>query len=171
MKTPDGIHEIELEVHGMTWMGWEPKVVKALVELQGVKKALASYPERKATLSYDNSTIAIGEICEALFKIGYVAKLKTNVKTATVDISERPFENLDYKADGLICYCFEHTKDDIEQDFIKNGRSLIIESIAAEKKAGGCDCANKNPKGRWCLVDVRQVVDGMKGRSSFSVIC
>jgi hypothetical protein len=47
-----------------------------------------------------------------------------------------------------ICYCFGFTKQDIEQDFIKNGRSLILEKISAEKKAGGCDCATKNPKGR-----------------------
>ena len=64
--------------------------------------------------------------------------------------------------DNLICYCFEYTKDEIEQDFTKNGRSLIMEKIAAEKKAGGCDCATKNPKGRWCLSDVRQVVDQFK---------
>ena len=50
--------------------------------------------------------------------------------------------------DDLVCYCFGYTVNDIEQDFIKNERSLIIEKIAAEKKAGGCDCVNKNPKGR-----------------------
>jgi len=48
----------------------------------------------------------------------------------------------------LICYCFEYSVDDIEQDFIKYGRSMIIEKIAAEKKSSGCDCAIKNPKGR-----------------------
>jgi hypothetical protein len=47
-----------------------------------------------------------------------------------------------------ICYCFGYTRRDIEQDFIKNGRSLILEKISAEKKAAGCDCAAKNPKGR-----------------------
>jgi hypothetical protein len=47
-----------------------------------------------------------------------------------------------------ICYCFGYTKQDIEQDVIKNGRSLILEKISAAKKAGGCDCAAKNPKGR-----------------------
>ncbi len=50
--------------------------------------------------------------------------------------------------DDLICYCFGYTVADIEQDFIKNGRSLMVEKIAGEKKAGGCDCTNKNPKGR-----------------------
>jgi len=47
-----------------------------------------------------------------------------------------------------ICYCFGYTRRDIEQDFIQNNRSLILEKISAEKKAGGCDCAAKNPKGR-----------------------
>ena len=50
--------------------------------------------------------------------------------------------------DNLICYCFEYTKVDIEKDYTTHGRSLIMEKIAAEKKAGGCDCATKNPKGR-----------------------
>ena len=52
------------------------------------------------------------------------------------------------QATDLICYCFGYTRLDIEQDFIKNGRSLIMDRISAEKKAGGCDCAHKNPKGR-----------------------
>jgi hypothetical protein len=51
-------------------------------------------------------------------------------------------------ASDLICYCFGYTRRDIEQDFLKNGRSLILEKISAEKKTGGCDCAAKNPKGR-----------------------
>jgi hypothetical protein len=42
-----------------------------------------------------------------------------------------------------ICYCFGYTRRDIEQDFITNNRSLILEKILAEKKAGGCDCAAK----------------------------
>ena len=50
--------------------------------------------------------------------------------------------------DNLICYCFEYTRKDIEQDVAKNGRSLIMERIQTEKKIGGCQCAVKNPKGR-----------------------
>jgi len=53
-----------------------------------------------------------------------------------------------FKDDDLVCYCFKHTKRDIENDFMKNGRSLIYEKIALEKKDGGCNCAAENPKGR-----------------------
>lgn len=48
----------------------------------------------------------------------------------------------------LVCYCFNFSAADIRADLEKNGRSLIIEKIAAAKKAQGCDCAVKNPKGR-----------------------
>jgi hypothetical protein len=47
-----------------------------------------------------------------------------------------------------ICFCFEYTRRDIEEDFIKNGRPLIMEKIKAEKKFGNCQCATKNPKAR-----------------------
>ena len=46
----------------------------------------------------------------------------------------------------LICYCFEYTSDDIRQDFIKHGRSIIMEKIKAAK--GSCQCTTKNPKGK-----------------------
>jgi hypothetical protein len=47
-----------------------------------------------------------------------------------------------------ICFCFEYTRQDIEEDLNKNGQSLIMEKIMAEKKFGNCQCATKNPKGR-----------------------
>jgi hypothetical protein len=46
------------------------------------------------------------------------------------------------------CYCFEYTRQDIEEDLKKNGRSLIMKRIQAEKKFGNCRCTTKNPKGR-----------------------
>ena len=49
---------------------------------------------------------------------------------------------------ALICYCFGYTRNEIEQDFVNNGQSLIMEKIAAEKKIGGCDCGIKNPNGK-----------------------
>lgn len=48
----------------------------------------------------------------------------------------------------LICYCFEHSAEDIRKDVEENGRSTIMEKIMAEKRDGGCNCAIANPKGR-----------------------
>ncbi|MGQ9671139.1 MAG: hypothetical protein ACUVWY_13420 [Desulfosoma sp.] len=50
--------------------------------------------------------------------------------------------------DDLICYCFGYTVSDIEHDIKKHGYSTIMEKILSEKKQGGCQCAEKNPKGR-----------------------
>ncbi len=125
-------------------------MVRALEELPGVKNAIASFPEKKAIVTYDQSSVTINKICQALLKTGYVASPRTNDKKILTGILDESQEktDTDHDIDDLICYCFEYTKDDIEQDYIKNGRSLIMEKIAAEKKTGGCDCANKNPKGR-----------------------
>jgi len=54
----------------------------------------------------------------------------------------------EFKENDLVCYCFQFTRKQIEKDYSDNGRSRILELIAHEKKAGGCDCAQKNPKGR-----------------------
>ncbi len=53
-----------------------------------------------------------------------------------------------FKENDLVCYCFQYTRKQIEKDYIDNGRSVILEKITSAKKAGGCDCAQKNPKGR-----------------------
>jgi hypothetical protein len=61
---------------------------------------------------------------------------------------KRSWNRTDNKMNDLICYCFEYTREDIEKDLRKNGRSLIMEKIQAEKKFGNCRCIDKNPKGR-----------------------
>lgn len=50
---------------------------------------------------------------------------------------------------GLVCYCFGFSESDIQADVLANkGRSLILEKIVAEKKAGGCRCGELHPEGR-----------------------
>jgi len=52
----------------------------------------------------------------------------------------------EFKDNDLVCFCFQYTREQIEKDFTDNGRSMILEKIALEKKTDGCDCARKNPK-------------------------
>ena len=54
----------------------------------------------------------------------------------------------EFKDDDLVCYCYKYTKRVIETDYRDNGRSLIYEKIASEKKVGACNCAKENPKGK-----------------------
>lgn len=61
-----------------------------------------------------------------------------------------PFEpnRIEFEADELVCYCFQYTRKEIEEDYRVHKRSTILERIAMEKKRGGCDCIRNNPKGR-----------------------
>ncbi len=47
-----------------------------------------------------------------------------------------------------ICYCFDYNAEDIVRDVRTHGKSLIMARIVSEKSAGGCRCAESNPKGR-----------------------
>ena len=64
-----------------------------------------------------------------------------------IEIGSFSRERDEFKDDDLVCYCFGYTAKDIEKDYLDNGRSLIFDKITSEKKTGGCDCAQKNPKG------------------------
>ncbi|MDA3901858.1 MAG: hypothetical protein PF441_00255 [Desulfuromusa sp.] len=48
-----------------------------------------------------------------------------------------------------ICYCFDYTAADIQQDVRKHqGRSTILERIVAAKKQSGCQCETRHPESR-----------------------
>jgi hypothetical protein len=47
----------------------------------------------------------------------------------------------------IICYCFNYNRRDIEEDILRNGRSLILDKILDAKCLGACQCTIKNPKG------------------------
>ena len=121
-------------------------MIGALAGLPGIIEADASYPEKEARVVYDPELIDVGIIIQKLARVGYSASLKKNPLPAFPFPDSR--EPASFRLDELVCYCFGYTREAIEQDFIQNGRSLILERIAAEKKAGGCDCAHKNPQGR-----------------------
>ena len=55
----------------------------------------------------------------------------------------------------MVCYCFEHTKEEIQEDFKAHGESRIEDSIREKVTAGSCSCEFMNPKGNCCLGDVR----------------
>lgn len=59
-----------------------------------------------------------------------------------------PLLNDTIKDSDIVCYCFKYTKRDIKNDYLAhNGRSTILGRIIQEKRAGGCNCVNTNPKG------------------------
>jgi hypothetical protein len=63
-------------------------------------------------------------------------------------LSSNNNQKASFEDDDWVCYCFQYKKRDIKSDFKNNGYSKILEKIIAEKKSGGCNCKEKNPKGR-----------------------
>ncbi len=54
---------------------------------------------------------------------------------------------------GLVCYCFGYT---IEQT--KEHGEKVLDEINKKIKNLGCECEIKNPSGRCCLSDIREVI-------------
>lgn len=57
-----------------------------------------------------------------------------------------------------VCYCFDHTIEEIEDEVARTGRSTVAESIKSEMQGPGCRCEYTNPFGRCCLNTVQAVV-------------
>ncbi len=116
--------------------------------LSGIIEVDAFYPEKEARVIYDPERIGVEGIVQGLSRSSYMAALKDPLKAPPAFPTLTGREPSPFRPDELVCYCFGYSRKDIEEDFIQHHRSLILEKIAAEKKAGGCDCALKNPRGR-----------------------
>jgi hypothetical protein len=57
------------------------------------------------------------------------------------------FVQNEFSDDELVRYCFKYTRKDIENDYLQNGRSMIFETIASEKKMGGVSVSRRTLKG------------------------
>ncbi len=57
-----------------------------------------------------------------------------------------------------LCYCFDYTAKDIEDEIEDTGRSLAAEDITVKVQAELCACEIKNPAGRCCLGQVRSAI-------------
>ena len=63
----------------------------------------------------------------------------------------------------LVCYCFLHTRAEIEAELAATGSAEVLESIKAEVAAGNCACELRNPSGKCCLGDVQQAIQELEG--------
>jgi hypothetical protein len=57
-----------------------------------------------------------------------------------------------------ICYCFDHTLRDVEEEICATGTTTIPDRIRAMMKTDACQCESKNPQGSCCLGNVRRAV-------------
>ena len=74
--------------------------------------------------------------------------------------------------EGLVCYCFMHSRGEIERELLAGGgshpmgESTVQRRITEQTKAGNCACEVRNPTGRCCLGDVTVVVEAVRDRFS-----
>ena len=58
----------------------------------------------------------------------------------------------------LVCYCFLHSRQDIEDELKASGDTTIFDRITAEVKAENCACEVRNPSGQCCLGAVKEAI-------------
>ena len=61
--------------------------------------------------------------------------------------------------EGILCYCFQLRRCDVQAELERSGRTNIIARITSEVKAGNCACEVRNPSGKCCLGEVRAEVE------------
>lgn len=66
--------------------------------------------------------------------------------------------------EGLVCYCFLHTRGEIEQELRETGETTVPRRITEEIRAGNCACEVRNPAGRCCLGEVNDAVASVRER-------
>jgi Zn finger protein HypA/HybF involved in hydrogenase expression len=62
-----------------------------------------------------------------------------------------------------VCYCFDHTREEIEADVARSGASEIPETIRSACERGLSRCEETNPQGSCCLGDVRKALKEAQG--------
>ncbi|GBE12013.1 hypothetical protein BMS3Abin13_00289 [bacterium BMS3Abin13] len=58
-----------------------------------------------------------------------------------------------------ICYCFNHSVEEIFDEIQRTGKSTVIDDIKSRIKSDGCSCEVKNPQGSCCLGTVKHFVN------------
>ncbi len=59
------------------------------------------------------------------------------------------------------CYCFNHTREEIEAEYAQIGESKIEVAIRDKVAKGVCQCHLTNPIGRCCLPDIRRIINSV----------
>jgi len=64
----------------------------------------------------------------------------------------------DWSKNNTICYCFDWTKDKVLEQLKQEGKTNVVEDISSKMNDIGCSCDTKNPSGKCCLKEVKELV-------------
>lgn len=59
---------------------------------------------------------------------------------------------------ALLCYCFLHTRGDVQREAEGNGVDDILSAVRAAVAIGNCACEVRNPRGVCCIGDIKRAV-------------
>lgn len=60
---------------------------------------------------------------------------------------------VEFNKEGLICYCFKHSKQELYNAIQEGREKEILDDIKSKMKNPGCFCETANPSGKCCLAD------------------
>jgi NAD(P)H-nitrite reductase large subunit len=69
------------------------------------------------------------------------------------DKSKKEKVNIEFNKEGLICYCFKHSKQELFDAIQSGNEKDILDDIKSKMKDPGCFCETANPSGKCCLAD------------------
>lgn len=78
------------------------------------------------------------------------------------DVKELPHSKKE--ARGMLCFCFQFRRQDLESEIKQWGDTKIPEEITSQIKAGNCACEVRNPTGRCCLGVIKRIAEELKSR-------
>jgi copper chaperone CopZ len=63
-----------------------------------------------------------------------------------------------------VCYCFEHTVEEIDEEIARTGRTTVLDDIRTRMKVA-CWCETTSPMGSCCLATVTRFVKAAQARA------
>ena len=81
------------------------------------------------------------------------------------DLRERVYQKHTADPASPVCYCFGHTVADIQAALAAGDPDRILDHIERGIQAGQCACDIRNPQGRCCLGNVRELIDHLSASS------
>lgn len=66
------------------------------------------------------------------------------------------------RSDGLVCYCFQHRRSDLEHDLATGRETTTMDAVRAQVRAGNCACEVRNPTGACCLGDLQRTLADLR---------
>lgn len=129
-------------------------------KVKGVTLKSLVHPERHAHITEDQYFVCTTPTCDTVY-FG-PANGRPFLKS---DLTVR-FGSKETDPPRHVCYCFDHTVEEIVDEIRRTGRSTVVERIKADMNAQGCRCEYVNPLGACCLQSVQAAVADALGSTS-----